>query len=71
MGADGGFYVSAFLRVIHVCDELGIGITLLAVEGIVVNLVDGFYGGKGLQGAEGIGLDAFFSPVHRDADCRA
>lgn len=64
----GAFDVSAFLGVVSVGDEFGIGVALLAVEGIVVNLVDGFYGSKGLQGPESVGLDAFLGAVHSDAD---
>ncbi len=71
MGVDGGLDVTGFLGVIGVGDEFGIGITLLAVEGVVVNLVDGFCGRQGFQGAEGVGLDAFFGAVHRNADRRA
>lgn len=68
MGVDGGFYVSAFLGGVGVGDKFGIGIALWAVECIVVNLVDGFYGRQGLQGAECVGLDAFLRAVHRNAD---
>lgn len=44
---DGGFDVAAFIMVVGVGDKFGGGVTLLAVEGVIVNLVDGLHGRQG------------------------